>query len=100
MTSGARDTDAILGELGRDLHRAWRRPPRRSRLAGWRRSVVVAIAMLVLVPTALAARSAIWAPRAGAAAGLRPAAGRGRAAARRRAGLRRRRRAARRRLAA
>ena len=60
--SAARDTDAILGELGRDLHRAWRRPPRRARLAGWRRSVVVAIAMLVLVPTAIAARSAIWAP--------------------------------------
>ena len=62
MTSDARDTDAILGALGRDLHRAWRRPPRRARLAGWRRSIVVAIAMLVLVPTALAARSAIWAP--------------------------------------
>jgi hypothetical protein len=60
--SAARDTDAILAELGRDLHRAWRRPPRRSRLAGWRRSVVVALAMLVLVPTALAARDAIWAP--------------------------------------
>jgi hypothetical protein len=57
-----RDTDAILAELGRDLHRAWRRPPRRSRLAGWRRSAVVAVAMLVLVPTALAARDAIWAP--------------------------------------
>jgi hypothetical protein len=57
-----RDTDAVLGTLGRDLHRAWRRPPRRSRLAGWRRSAVVAVAMLVLVPTALAARGAIWAP--------------------------------------
>jgi hypothetical protein len=60
--SAVRDTDAILAELGRDLHRAWRRPPRRSRLAGWRRSVAVAVAMLVLVPTALAARDAIWAP--------------------------------------
>ncbi len=60
--STARDTDKILAELGRDLHRAWRRPPRRSRLAGWRRSIVVAVAMLVLVPTALAARDAIWAP--------------------------------------
>lgn len=58
----ARDTDAILSELGRDLHRAWRRPPRRSRLAGWRRSVLVALATLVLVPTAIAARDAIWAP--------------------------------------
>jgi hypothetical protein len=57
-----RDTDAILGALGRDLHRAWRRPPRRSRLAGWRRSVVVAVAMLAIVPSALAARDAIWAP--------------------------------------
>jgi hypothetical protein len=60
--SSARDTDTILAELGRDLHRAWRRPPRRSRLAGWRRSVVIAGAMLFLVPTALAARGAIWAP--------------------------------------
>jgi len=60
--SPARDTDAILAGLGRDLHRAWRRPPRRSRLAGWRRSAVVAAAMLFLVPTALAAREAIWAP--------------------------------------
>jgi hypothetical protein len=57
-----RDTEALLGELGRELHRAWLRPPRRSRLAGWRRSVVVAVAMLVLVPSALAARDAIWAP--------------------------------------
>jgi len=60
--SAARDTDTILAELGRDLHRAWRRPPRRARLAGWRRSAVVALAMLVLVPTALAARDAIRAP--------------------------------------
>ncbi len=60
--SGARDVDAILGELGRDLHRAWRRPPRRPRLAGGRRSIVAAVATLVLVPTALAARGAIWAP--------------------------------------
>ena len=60
--SAARDPDAILTELGRDLHRAWRRPPRRARLAGWRRSAIVALAMLFLVPTALAARDAIWAP--------------------------------------
>ena len=60
--SPARDTDAILAQLGRDLHRAWRRPPRRSRLAGWRRSAALAVAMLVLVPTALAARGAISAP--------------------------------------
>jgi hypothetical protein len=60
--STARDPDAILAELGRDLHRAWRRPPRRSRLAGWRRSVLIAVATLVLVPTALAARDAVWAP--------------------------------------
>lgn len=60
--SAARHTDAILAELGRDLHRAWRRPPRRARLAGWRRSAVVVLAMLLLVPTALAARDAIWAP--------------------------------------
>ena len=60
--SRARDTDAILAELGRDLHRAWRRPPRRAQLAGWRRGGIVALAMLLLVPTALAARDAIWAP--------------------------------------
>ena len=60
--SAAREPDAVLSELGRDLHRAWLRPPRRSRLAGWRRSAVVALAMLFVVPTALAARDAIWAP--------------------------------------
>ena len=60
--SAAREPDAVLAELGRDLHRTWRRPPRRSRLAGWRRSGVVALAMLFVVPTALAARDAIWAP--------------------------------------
>ncbi len=57
-----RDPDAILVELGCDLHDAWRRPPRRARLAGWRRSVVVAVAMLVVVPTALATRDVVWAP--------------------------------------
>ena len=60
--SAARDPDAILAELGRDLRGAWRRPPRRSRLAGWRRSAVVALAMLVVVPTALATRDVVWAP--------------------------------------
>ena len=60
--SAARDSDAILAELGRDLHRAWRRPPRRSRLASWRRVVAAAVATLVLVPTAIATRDAIWAP--------------------------------------
>jgi len=60
--SAVREPDGVLTELGRDLHRAWRRPPRRSRLAGWRRSIVVALAMLFVVPTALAARDAIWAP--------------------------------------
>ena len=60
--SGTRDPDALLAELGRELHRSWRRPPRRSRLAGWRRSAVIALAMLVLVPTALATRDAVWAP--------------------------------------
>jgi hypothetical protein len=60
--SAARASDAILAELGRDLHRAWRRPPRRARLARWRRGVAVAVAMLVLVPTAIATRDAIWAP--------------------------------------
>jgi hypothetical protein len=60
--SGARDPDAILAELSRELQRSWRRPPRRSRLAGWRRSVLIAAATLVLVPTALATRDAVWAP--------------------------------------
>lgn len=57
-----RDPDAILAELGRDLHRAWRRPPRRSRIASWRRGLLLALAMLVLVPTAVATRDAIFAP--------------------------------------
>jgi hypothetical protein len=60
--SAPRDPDAVLAELGRDLQRSWRRPPRRSRLAAWRRSVIVTIATLVLVPTALATRDAVWAP--------------------------------------
>jgi hypothetical protein len=58
----ARDPEAILSELGRGLAGAWRRPPRRSRLAGWRRSALVVLAMLVVVPTALATRNAVWAP--------------------------------------
>jgi hypothetical protein len=62
VSSAPRDSDAILAGLGRDLHRAWRRPPRRSRLASWRRGLALTIAMLVLVPTAIAARDAIWAP--------------------------------------
>jgi hypothetical protein len=45
--SATRDPDAVLAELGRDLRRSWRRPPRRARLAGWRRSIVV---------------DAVWAP--------------------------------------
>lgn len=57
-----RDPDAILAELGRDLHRAWQRPPRRSRIASWRPGLLLALAMLVLVPTALATRDAIFAP--------------------------------------
>lgn len=97
--SAARDSGVILAELGRDLHRAWRRPPRRSRLAGWRRSAVVVLAMLVLVPTALAARRDLGAG-AGAAARVGATAGLCRAAARGRAGLRRGRRAARRAVAA
>jgi hypothetical protein len=57
-----RDPDAVLAQLGRDLRRSWRRPRRRSRLAGWRRSVLIAAATLVLVPTAVATRDAVWAP--------------------------------------
>lgn len=58
----SRDPDAVLAELGRDLHQSWRRPPHRSRLAGWRRTALAALATLVLVPTALATRDAVWAP--------------------------------------
>jgi hypothetical protein len=57
-----REPDAILAELGRDLHRAWRRPPRRSRIASWRPGLLLALAMLVIVPTAVATRDAILAP--------------------------------------
>ena len=60
--TGAREPDAILAELGRELQRAWRPPPRRARIAGWRRSIVIALATLVLVPTAVATRDAVWAP--------------------------------------
>ena len=60
--SAPRDPDAVLAGLGRDLRASWRRPPRRSRLAGWRRSALLVLATLVLVPTALATRDAVWAP--------------------------------------
>jgi hypothetical protein len=58
----AREPDTILAELGGDLHRAWRRPPRRSRIASWRPGLLLAVAMLVIVPTAVATRDAIFAP--------------------------------------
>jgi hypothetical protein len=58
----ARDPEAILAELGRDLHSAWRRPSRRVRLVGWRRGAVLVLATLALVPTAVGTRDAIWAP--------------------------------------
>jgi hypothetical protein len=58
-----RDPDAILAELGRDLRSAWARPRRRALLPRrWRRGLVLALAALALVPTALATRDAIWAP--------------------------------------
>ena len=58
----ARDPDAILAELGHDLRTAWARPPRRARFARWPRGLVLVLALLALVPTALATRDAIWAP--------------------------------------
>jgi hypothetical protein len=58
----ARDPEAILAELGRDLRVAWARPPRRALLARWPRGLVLVLALLALVPTALATRDAIWAP--------------------------------------
>ena len=58
----ARDPDAILAELGHDLRAAWARPPRRARFARWPRGLVLVLALLALVPTALATRDAIWAP--------------------------------------
>lgn len=62
MSGATRDPDAILAELGRDLQRSWRRPRRRSRIAGWRRSILIVAATLVLVPTAVATRDVVWAP--------------------------------------
>jgi len=58
----ARDPDAILAELGHELRAAWARPPRRARVVPWRRGAVLVLALLALVPTALATRDAIWAP--------------------------------------
>jgi heme A synthase len=58
----ARDPETILAELGHDLRAAWARPPRRARLARWPRGLVAILALLALVPTALATRDAIWAP--------------------------------------
>ena len=60
----ARDPDAILAELGHELRAAWARPPRRARVARWHRGAVLVVALLILVPTALATRDAIWAPDA------------------------------------
>jgi multidrug efflux pump subunit AcrA (membrane-fusion protein) len=58
-----RDPDAILADLGRELRAAWARPRRRSLLPRhWRRGIVLALAALALVPTALATHDAIWAP--------------------------------------
>jgi hypothetical protein len=58
-----RDPDAILAELGHDLRAAWARPRRRALVPRhWRRGLVLALLALALVPTALAARDAIWAP--------------------------------------
>ena len=58
----ARDPEAILAELGHDLRAAWARPPRRALLARWPRGPRLVLALLALVPTALATRDAIWAP--------------------------------------
>lgn len=58
----ARDPDAVLADLGHELRAAWARPPRRARVAAWPRGIAIALVLLVLVPTALAARGAIWAP--------------------------------------
>jgi hypothetical protein len=59
----ARDPDAILAELGQELRSAWARPRRRPFLPRpWRRGLVLVIAALALVPTALATHDAIWAP--------------------------------------
>jgi hypothetical protein len=60
----ARDPDAVLAELGDELRTAWARPPRRARVtvAGWHRGAVLVLALLALVPTAVATRDAIWAP--------------------------------------
>ena len=57
-----RDPDAILAELGHELRAAWARPPRRVRVAPWHRGAILVLALLALVPTALATRDAIWAP--------------------------------------
>ena len=85
----ARDPEAILAELGHDLRAAWARPPRRALLARWPRGLILVLALLALVPTALATRDAIWAPDPVPAARRRATARVGGAAADRRPGLRR-----------
>jgi hypothetical protein len=57
-----RDPDAVLAELGDELRAAWARTPRRARVTRWRRGAVLLLALLALVPTAVATRDAIWAP--------------------------------------
>jgi hypothetical protein len=69
----ARDPEAILAELGHDLRAAWARPPQRRLRARWPRGLVLILALLALVPTAVATRDAIWAPEpAPLPAGVRP----------------------------
>ena len=85
----ARDPEAILAELGHDLRAAWARPPRRRLLARWPRGLVLVLALLALVPTALATHDAIWAPDQAPLPDGGAAAGRGDARAGRRSGPRR-----------
>ena len=68
----ARDPDTILAELGHDLRAAWARPPRRALVVRWPRALVLVLALLALVPTALAAVMRSGAPPVPLPAAARP----------------------------
>src|SRR4029453_14858136 len=65
-TMSVREPAELLAELGADLRRGWARPRARRAGPGARRrrpAMIAALAALVLVPTAVATRDVLWAPK-------------------------------------
>jgi hypothetical protein len=74
VSADVREPDEVLAELGADLRRAWASPPRRRARRAPRRAVLAVALALVLVPTAVATRDAVWAPAPPAPPGVTPSA--------------------------